>query len=610
MKKKVVEIKKISEKTLMEEQTMASHSVQSEAMSNHEGKTKLQKWSPLVVLALAVAIIVIDGTVLNVSQKAIIQDLNTDIQTIQWAFTSYSLVIAALTVFGGRLGDIFGRKRMFISGALVFAIGSLMTALAQNSGVLIAGWSIVEGIGAALMLPASSALVVSNYSGKDRGVAFGIYGATAGAASAFGPILGGFLSSYSWRLAFGINVFVVAALVLGSMIVKDFAISKNAKRPYLDLPGSALLGAGLTSLVYGIIESTTYGWWTAKKAWEAFGSSFTLPANLSITPFALTLGAILIGLFIRWEFAVEKRGQEPMIRLEIFNNAQFSFGIALLAALFGGFTGVITYGVVFFFLTVKSFTSLQAGLALIPFSIATFIMAPLSARFSQRFGSKVVIQVGILLNLLGSYLTILQVRPEANVQDFIFPFLVFGSGFGLVVAQITNVILSSVPVSLAGVASGINGTAREVARAFGTAIIGAAFIAQVSSSAVGFIKDNSVISQPTKDRLTESFSKGDQNFVVNTTRSDDQIEKEFAAPISQIAANLQKNPQISPIQAQKIALSNFIVTYRNDETEIQNVIKSAISKGSQTALAYTFIFTIVAFFASFGLPNSKKEKLS
>src|SRR5579864_3001287 len=180
-----------------------------------EYKKGLAKWLPLIVLSTAVMIIVIDTTVLNVSLRNIILDLRTNIQGIQWVITGYALTLAALTITGGRLGDLFGRKKMFMLGAAIFALGSFITSISHSIGVMISGEAIIEGIGAAMMLPATASLLVANYKGRDRAIAFGLWGGVAGAASSIGPILGGYLTThYSWRWAFRINIFVALALLI------------------------------------------------------------------------------------------------------------------------------------------------------------------------------------------------------------------------------------------------------------------------------------------------------------------------------------------------------------------------------------------------------------
>ncbi len=420
------------------------------------------KWLSLVVLSLAVAIIVIDGTVLNVAQKYVIDDLKTDLSTIQWAFTGYSLVLAALTIFGGRLGDLFGRKKMFVLGAIIFALGSTITAFAQNSTMLLIGWSVIEGIGAALMVPASSALLVSNFEGKERGIAFGVYGATAGAASSFGPMLGGFFASnIGWRWAFGINVFIAIILCLGSLIVLDKK-ENYPEKTYLDYIGVLLSATGLTAVVYGIIEAGKNGLFH--------------PTSLSI------LGGLgLLVAFVVYELNLEKQGKDPLISISIFKNRSFTFGVLTLASMFSGFAGLLTYGLVSFFLVVRGLSAFETGLTLTPLSIAILVFAPLSAKMADKIGQKTLVILGLLINSIGVFLIYNALNISATTQDFIIPFAVTGIGFGMIAAQLNNIILSSVKVAQAGVASGINGTIREVGRALGIAIIGAGFISMTTN---------------------------------------------------------------------------------------------------------------------------------
>ena len=214
--------------------------------------TGIRKWMPLGVLAFALLIIILDTTILNVSLRTIITDLHTDIQSMQWVITAYSLMLAAFTITGGRLGDLFGRKKMFVTGAIIFAIGSFITSISSSVGMMIVGEAIIEGIGAALMLPATSSLLISNYSGRDRQIGFGIWGGIAGAGAALGPVFGGFLTTYySWRWAFRINIFVAILLVAGTYVIKEFR--DTAEKPQLDYLGIVLSSVAMFLVVFGII---------------------------------------------------------------------------------------------------------------------------------------------------------------------------------------------------------------------------------------------------------------------------------------------------------------------------------------------------------------------
>ncbi len=560
-----------------------------EEIKNKIKNSPKTRWVSLLVLTLAVAIIVIDGTVLNVSQKYVIKDLNTDIKTIQWAFTSYSLVLAALTIMGGRLGDLFGRKRAFVVGALIFALGSFMTAIAKDATGLILGWSVIEGIGAALMVPASSALIVSNFEGKERGIAFGVYGATAGAASSFGPILGGFFaSSIGWRWAFGINVIIAVLLVLGSLIVKDD--KKNyPESVYLDYQGALLSAFGLTSIMYGIIESSTFGWFSAKKKFEIFGNSYEL-GGLSVSFWAMLLGVVAIIAFIFYELNLEKKGKFPIISMSIFRNRQFASGVSVFGTLFAGFSGLITYGVVFFFLIVRGMGAFETGLALIPFSLAAFLLAPISSKFADKIGNRNWIVLGLIINVFGSILIYYTLNYDAMPNNFIIPFIVTGVGFGMIAAQLNNIILSSVHVSQAGVASGINGTIREIGRALGTSIIGAAFITSFTTGIISNIQSQSVnnIPEPVNTSLIQEFNKGGL-----------EVSREPVSDESVIYSAKSQGVNISIPEIRNQYLSD----YRRVENNVKKAINLAITESAKLSMLYTIGFTLLAIIAALFIKN-------
>ena len=459
----------------------------------------------LNVLALAVAIVVIDGTVLNVSIKDITRDLGISLQDIQWAITLYSLIIASLTIFGSRIGDLWGRKRAFRIGAIIFGIGSLLTALSPNLSILLLGWSIIEGIGAALMIPASSALIVSNFEGQARGRAFALYGATAGVASAIGPILGGYLTTYfSWRWAFGINVVVVALLIAGSSLIKEYVYDKKDKIT-LDIPGVILSAIGLGTLTYGFIESSAYGWFIAKKPLQVFGSLIDL-GGISITTYCVVIGIIMLAIFTWWELRLARtEGKEPLVNISIFKNQQFTVALGIIAFLFSGFTGILTFGVVLYYQSVLGLSAFDSGVGLIALSAATFIAAPLSARIGEKISRGRTVQIGVLLNLIaGIYLHEL-IQIGADRITLAPALFIFGIGFGLIISQITNLILSALPVRQAGEASGLNGTIREVGKAFGTAIIGAVFIASFASAATNSLNNKANIPLPAKQAIVKSL---------------------------------------------------------------------------------------------------------
>ncbi len=535
----------------------------------------------LFVLALAVAIVVIDGTVLNVSIRDITSDLKISLQDIQWAITLYSLIIASLTIFGSRLGDIFGRKITFVVGAIIFGLGSLITALSQDLNGLIFGWSVVEGIGAALMIPASSALLVNNFEGKARGRAFAMYGATAGVASAIGPILGGYLTTnFSWRWAFGINLFVVLILVAGSLYIKGYKVIGDSLKK-LDFVGVILSGIGLASVTYGFIESSTYGWLEAKKPWEAFGRSMDL-AGISITVYTILIGLVLLVAFYLWEKRVKRtEGMEPLIDVDIFKNRQFSSAISMIAILFSGFTGIITFGVVLYYQNVLNLSAFDSGVGLLALSLGTFIAAPLSARVSERFSVGRTVQTGLLISILGCYLIYLFLVEGATRLSLSPALFIFGFGFGLLVSQLTNLVLSAVSQDQAGQASGLNGTIREVGRSFGAAIIGAIFISAFASNFSDVLKNKPQIPGPLKETMSKVLDDSGNQYALNS----------FA-----------NNPQLPA----------------NTKSQIQESLNYANINAGRNSVLVTLSFAIITFLLSFTLPkhvftvhkDEKKAELS
>lgn len=322
-------------------------------------QTFIKKWMPLIIMGLAVVIIVLDTTLLNVSLGTIVRELHTNIQSLQWVITAYALTLAALTITGGRLGDLFGRKRMFIAGAVIFAIGSFLASVSHNIPTLIVGESVIEGIGAAIMMPATASLLVSHYRGRDRALALGVWGGMAAAGSALGPVLGGYLTShYSWRWGFRINVFVAALLVLGSIIIKE--ARDREEKPRIDWLGVLLSSTGLLAGVFAIIQSASFGWFHAKQAFAIFGHS--LPwSSLSVVPYAIVLSVILLGGFFWWEQYLTARGRTPLVNMKIFANTQFRSGAFLMAVLSIGQVGLI-FGLPVFLQGVRGYDALHTGL--------------------------------------------------------------------------------------------------------------------------------------------------------------------------------------------------------------------------------------------------------
>ncbi len=528
-----------------------------------------KKWGSLVVLSLALAIIVIDTTLLNVSLKTIINDLHTDIQSMQWVITAYSLVLAAFTITGGRLGDFFGRKRMFVLGAVIFAIGSFLASISHNVGILILGESIIEGIGAALMMPATASLLVTTFKGRERAIAFGIWGGIAAASSAIGPILGGWLTTnYSWRWGFRINVFVVLALLAGSVLIKEARERKG--KIEMDYFGIFLSATGLLSLVFGFIKAADYGWLTAKEQLVLWGQAVTL-GTLSVTPFFILLGLVLLGVFAVWEYKRELKGLTPLVSLKIFQNREFTTGSLITLILSLGMSGLF-FAIPVFLQAVRKLDAFHTGTAMFPLSLSLLIAAPLSAFLVKYTEPKKLIQLGLIIAAASFWVLRASLSVDAAAKDLIWGMSLFGVGMGMMMAQLSNLTLSAVPVEQAGEASGINNTFRQLGQTLGSAILGAVLISSLGVNLTSGIMKSTVIPESVKGEIVEKVAGATSDIQFGT--------------------------------------SNPVPAWLPDEikAEVYSISQQATVDANKTTLVYGSIFMILGFLVSLFLPSKKKEE--
>ena len=461
--------------------------------------SNLRKWGGLAVLSLALAIIIIDTTLINVSLRTIVKDLHTTVHSLQWVITGYALTLSAFTIAGGRLGDLFGRKRMFLLGALTFAAGSITAATAHSITQLLIGASVIEGLGAAMMMPATASLLLATFKGRERAIAFGVWGGVAGAAASVGPLLGGYLTTYyTWRYGYGINIVIVAILLLFSWLVIDSR--ENLRRPSIDYVGIFLSSLGLASVVYGIVQSSTDGLLKAKDQANVFGHALNL-GDYSFVPLALAFGVALLIMFVLWEAVVELRGKTPLVSLKLLSNRGFMAGLITVAIVAMGQFGIL-FTLPVFLQGVRGLDAFHTGLAFLPFSLTTLLVAPLSgALASKHIPPKYLIMMGLVIDAVGLYLLHNAISPTATVADLRLPFIVFGAGFGMAFANLQNVTLSAVPVRVAGEASGVNNTFRQLGATMGNAIIGSVLIAALTTNVTAEVHSSTKTPNPLKPRI-------------------------------------------------------------------------------------------------------------
>lgn len=463
------------------------------------GPSSVRKWGGLAVLSLALAIVVIDQTLINVSLRTIVKDLHTTVHSLQWVITGYALVLSAFTIAGGRLGDLFGRKRMFMLGAIVFACGAITAATAPNVSQLLIGASVIEGLGAALMLPATSSLILANFRGHERAIAFGVWGGTAGAAASVGPLVGGYLTTYhSWRDGYGINLGIVAVLLLFSWLVTDSR--ENLRKPQIDFVGIFLSALGLASVVYGVVQSSVDGWYRPKDPANIFGHVVNL-GNHSEVPFVIAFGLMVLVMFVMWEAIVELRGKTPLVSLRMFTNAPFVAGIITMGVVAMGQFGAI-FALPVFFQAARGLDAFHTGLAFLPFTLAAFFAAPISGFLSSKhLPPKYLVVSGLIIDAVGLYLVHNGLTATATPASLRLPLIVFGIGFGMAFAQIANLTLSAVNVQQAGEASGLNNTFRQLGATFGNAVIGSVLISTLTANYTADIQASTKLPPQLKPRI-------------------------------------------------------------------------------------------------------------
>ena len=442
------------------------------------GPADPKRWIALVILSSSLFIIVLDSTILNVAVPTIIREFKTEVSSLQWVISGYSLVFASLLISFGRLGDIYGRRRLFFTGASLFAVGSLIASLSHSVVQLFIGESLLEGIGAAMMLPATLSILSATFQGRERGVAFAVWGSVAGGAGALGPWIGGILTTdYSWRWAFRVNVVIAPlAILAGWFFVKE---SKDERAKGLDLAGVAFVTLGLLALVFGIIEASRYGWWSPIGDQSIGGWEWPVDA-VSIVPVSLAIAAIALTVFVRIELRRAAAGQAVVFDFSDLVHRGFRYGLINTMVLAMGEFGA------FFVLPIflqggLHLTAIRSGSWLLPAGLMAFVGGGLGGQLSKRFGPKYVITVGLGFEALGIWLYVAAFSPTTTFWSLVPALCLHGIGIGFATSQLTNVVLSDIPPQKAGSASGAAGMVRQVGTALGIALIGAIFVAQATS---------------------------------------------------------------------------------------------------------------------------------
>ncbi|WP_245666473.1 MFS transporter [Actinomadura latina] len=433
------------------------------------------RWLAMAVISLGVSLIIVDATIVGVLLPRIVADLGLTTAGAEWVTSVYALVFAALLIPFGRAGDLFGRRRMFVLGTVLFAAASVAAALAGNGSALI-GARALQGVGASMVLPATLSTLNAVFTGRDRAVAFGVWGSMISGMAALGPLAGGAIATGGgWRWAFGINLPLGAALVAGALwlLPETRRPGAGSARREIDWTGGLLSALGLGALVYGIIEGQTYGWWIPTRRFTVAGYDWPESA-LSPVPIVLALGALLIAALVVVERSRAAAGRPVMLDLELFRIPNFRYGNLASALINVGELGLL-FVLPLFLLGVHGTDPLQISLAILPLAGGAFLTGGYAGRLANRRGAHRVVRIGMVLEVAAVVALGLTVSAATGGLALAPWMLLYGLGLGLTSAQLTNVSLADVPPAQSGQASGTQSTARQVGAALGIAAIGTVF---------------------------------------------------------------------------------------------------------------------------------------
>jgi EmrB/QacA subfamily drug resistance transporter len=524
--------------------------------------TRAASGSMLVLLTLAAGqfLMTLDSSVMNVSIATVAKDVGTTVTGIQGAITAYTLVMAALMITGAKIGAIIGRKRAFAIGCVVYGCGSFTTSISPNLPVLLFGWSFLEGVGAALIMPAIVALVAGNFAAERRPAAYGLVAAAGAVAVAVGPLIGGFCTTYfSWRWVFAGEVVVVLAILLLTRRIADAPVEE---RPKLDVIGALLSALGLGLLVFGVLRSGEWGWIQPRPD----GPSW---AHLSPTVWLVLAGLFVVWVFFRWEHRRESAGEEPLVRPDMLRNKQLSGGLTMFFFQFLVQAGL--FFVVPLYLSVcLGLSALATGARLLPLSLTLLVAALGIPRLFPRASPRLIVRSGLLSLLVGTVVLLAALDTDAGPEVVFVPMLLVGLGIGALASQLGAVTVSAVPDEESPEVGGVQNTMTNLGASLGTAIAGSILIGAVALSFSSNIERSSSIPSRVKSQA--------------------QVEIEGGVPF------------VSDADL-KAALDEAGVSSRTTDAALDAYAEARLD-GLQAALAILALLTLCALFAAQRIPSS------
>ncbi len=505
----------------------------------------MKKWTVAIVLACAQFVMVLDSTVMNVSISTVVKDLDTTVSAMQACITFYTLTMAALMLLGAKLGDIWGRKKAFVIGSIIYATGSLITGLSANITMLFLGWSVIEGIGAVLVIPAIAALIANNYKGKDRVTGFAIIGAVSGAAMAAGPLIGGFVTTYlSWRYVFFAEVVTMAGVLLFKNHILDTAKPIKIK---IDVLSVLMSASGLVLLVFGMLQSKIWGWVQPLNSPEVFGHELA-PLGISMCAYLILSGIVILRLFYSRQQKLAEQKKDVLLDVSMLSIAQLRSGLSVLLAQYAMIAGIFFIIPVYLQMTL-GYDALKTGIKIFPLSVGIILFSVLGTRLSAKWSPKKIIRLGQYILIASSFGLLASV--SSTLKGFLFgmSMLFVGAALGLLASQIGNINMSSVPAKRSSEVGGLQGVFQNLGSSLGTALIGSVLIASLTTSFAADVQ-SSDLSASTKSYVSEKTEAGVS--VVPISEVEDYANKAGLSPSD--SAEISSLYNESQLQSLRVAL--------------------------------------------------------
>ena len=459
-----------------------------------------QSWIPLIVVALASFIIALDATFMNVSISQLVVDLNTDVSTIQMIMSFYTLITAAFILLSAKLQDIVGKKKLFLIGAVLYGIGTLIAAISSSAVILFIGWALIEGIAGALMLPATVSIVSGTYSGERRTVALAIVGVMGAIASAVGPLFGGIMTTFlSWRYGFACELMIVVIILVLQNKIPHFEPTES--KSDLDITGAIISFIGLVLLVLGIL-------------------SLSNDINTSIT--VIIMGIIVLAAFAWFEIKRKMKGKVPLLDVELFKDRNLRVGTTIMILCYLIMSGGL-FAVSIYLQSVLQLNAFDTGLATLPLTVGLLIFAVLAPTLSEKMSHKKIMALGSIMSIIGCLILSYQFRLDTSPMEFLPGMFILGAGFGFIMGLSVDIALINVPDESQNNASGVTSTGESLGESMGTAIIGIILILGVFggiSHAVDIYAPEYSGNETFQLEVFDSFEKMDS---VNDVKADSAV---------------------------------------------------------------------------------------